>query len=244
MCVCVCVSSTHTRVCVCVRKSTPCASNDNGTLCDPRATSERSLWALKRDTPRTMSESWTSLRYWDFLDFPYFLSAQLDGVRGSGSQDTARQEGWIGLVLFNVAAWITIVVLDIHLLAYEFNAVNTTVHMLQTAALVTVAIPAVTLLIFTALHYSAKKDRRPFSSDQSLNKDARTLPPFATALISGGLRATLSFTLVILILNCQTLGSESVALKIVVAQVCLKTFGSAMALANQRLQMFSNTQVM
>ena len=180
----------------------------------------------------------------DSLDLPYFLSAQLDGIRGKVSHDTARLEGWIGLVVFNIAVWLTIVVLDIHLLAYEFNTVNTTVHMLQTAALVTVAIPAVTLLTFTALHYSAKHNQSPFSSDHSLNKDARTLPPFATALISGGLRATLSFTFVILILNCQTLGPESVALKIVVAQVCLKTFGSSMALANQRLQMFSNTKVM
>ena len=184
----------------------------------------------------------------DSFDLPYFLSAQLDGIRGKASNDTARLEGWIGLVVFNVAVWLTIVVLDIHLLAYEFNAVNTTVHMLQTAALVTVAIPAVTLLTFTAVHYSAPPNQRPFSSDNSLindlNKDARTLPPFATALISGGLRATLGFTFVILILNSQTLGPESVALKIVVAQVCLKTFGSAMALANQRLQMFSNTKVM
>lgn len=185
----------------------------------------------------------------DSLYLPYFLSAQLDGIRGREIQDTARLEGWIGLIVFNVAVWLTIVVLDIHLLAYEFNAVNTTVHMLQTAALVTVAIPAATLLTFTVLHYSAvKHDQRPFSSyhspDHRLNKDARTLPPFATALISGGLRATLGFTFVILLLNSETLGPESVSLKIVIAQVCLKTFGSAMALANQRLQMFSNTKVM
>lgn len=184
----------------------------------------------------------------DFLDLPYFLSAQLDGIRGDKSHNTARLEGWIGLVVFNVAVWLTIVVLDIHLLAYEFNTVNTTVHMLQTAALVTVAIPAATLLTFTTLHYSAKKNQRPFSSnhgpEQLLNKDARTLPPFATALISGGLRATLGFTCVILLLNSETLGPESVSLKIVIAQVCLKTFGSAMALANQRLQMFSNNKVM
>lgn len=191
-----------------------------------------------------MSESWTSLRYWDFLDLPYFLSAQLDGIRGRVSNDTARLEGWIGLVVFNVAVWLTIVILDIHLLAYEFKMVHTQVHVLQTAALVTVVIPAVTLLTFTALHYSANPDQRPFSSDHGLKKDARTLPPFATALISGGLRATLGFTCAILILNSQALGHDTVALKIVVAQLCLKSFGSAMALANQRLQMFSNTKVM
>lgn len=178
----------------------------------------------------------------DKLDLPYFWSAQLDGTRGKPSKDTARLEGWIGLVVFNFAVWLTIVILDIHLLAYEFKMVHTQVHVLQTAALVTVAIPAVILIAFTLLHYFAPRAERPFSSDKSLNKDARTLPPFATALVSGGLRATLGFTFAILLLNSQALGHETMALKIVVAQLCLKSFGSAMALANQRLQMFSNTK--
>ena len=138
--------------------------------------------------------------------------------------------------------WVMVVVLDIHLLAYEFNTTNTQVHMLQTAALVTVAIPAITMILFTLLHYLSSD--RPFSSDPDRDdKQARTLPPFATALISGGLRTTLIFTVVILILNAQTLGAETSVVKIVVAQVCLKSFGSAMALANQRLQMFT-TDVM
>jgi len=136
--------------------------------------------------------------------------------------------------------WVMVVVLDIHLLVYEFNTTNTQVHMLQTAALVTVAIPAITMILFTLLHYRATRADRPFSSDPDLGgKKARTLPPFATALISGGLRTTLIFTVVILLLNAQTLGAETSVVKIVVAQVCLKSFGSAMALANQRLQMFT-----
>ena len=177
----------------------------------------------------------------DTLDLPYFWSAQLDGTRGQSSlKDTARQEGWIGLIVFNFCVWVTVVVLDIHLLAYEFNTTNTQVHLLQTAALVTVAIPAITMILFTLLHYRATRADRPFSSDPDLGgKKARTLPPFATALISGGLRTTLIFTVVILLLNAQTLGAETSVVKIVVAQVCLKSFGSAMALANQRLQMFT-----
>ena len=177
----------------------------------------------------------------DTLDLPYFWSAQLDGTRGqSGRNDSGRMEGWVGFIVFNLCVWITVVVLDIHLLAYEFNTTNTQVHMLQTAALVTVIIPAVTMVLFTLLHYATpKRADRPFSSDPDLNKKARTLPPFATALISGGLRTTLIFTVVILLLNAQTLGAETNVVKIVVAQVCLKSFGSAMALANQRLQMFT-----
>ena len=176
----------------------------------------------------------------DTLDLPYFWSAQLDGTRGQGDRnDSARMEGWVGFIVFNFCVWVTVVVLDIHLLAYEFNTTNTQVNMLQTAALVTVAIPAITMILFTLLHYLAPRADRPFSSDPGLNKKARTLPPFATALISGGLRTTLIFTVVILLLNAQTLGAETTVVKIVVAQVCLKSFGSAMALANQRLQMFT-----
>ncbi len=179
----------------------------------------------------------------DMWDLPYFWSAQLDGTKDkeNNKNDTARLEGWIGLIVFNIFVWITVVVLDIHLLAFEFKQLDTQVHVLQTAALVSVVIPAATMVLFTLMHYC--NDDRPFASGE-LGKTARTLPPFATALISGGLRATLIFTVIILVLNAQHLGHETEAVKIIVAQVCLKTFGSAMALANQRLQMFTKERVM
>tara|TARA_B100000459_G_C8496961_1_gene165588 strand:+ start:83 stop:616 length:534 start_codon:yes stop_codon:yes gene_type:complete len=168
---------------------------------------------------------------------PYFWSAQLDGARLNGGE--GESEGWIGLIIFNVFVWITIVVLDIHLLAFEFNHTKSHVHVLQTGALTTVATAAVTMLVFTFYHFCDKT--RPFASRAGDGEEARLLPPFATSLIMGGLRATLGFTYLIVIL--AAIDHETEAYKILVAQICLKHFGTAMAMANQRLAVYTNTAV-
>jgi len=176
------------------------------------------------------------------MRIPYFLSAQLDGTQEQvgNPKDTSRLEGWIGLIVFNVFVWVTVVALDIHLLAFEFNDPGTQVHVLQIAALASVSAAAFTVSLFTLMHYCS--DDRPFSSGDG--KEARTLPPFATALISGGLKATLGFSYLLLLLNnAPDLNRDSPALKILVAQVCLKHFGSAMALANARLHVYTSTRV-
>ena len=133
------------------------------------------------------------------MRIPYFLSAQLDGTQEQvgNPKDTSRLEGWIGLIVFNVFVWVTVVALDIHLLAFEFNDPGTQVHVLQIAALASVSAAAFTVSLFTLMHYCS--DDRPFSSGDG--KEARTLPPFATALISGGLKATLGFSYLLLLLN-------------------------------------------
>lgn len=171
------------------------------------------------------------------MGLPYFWSAQLDGAKANGTSDT--WEGWIGFVVFNLFVWITIVALDIHLLASEFNHTESHVHMLQTGALATVATSAGTLLLFTIFHYLS--DDRPFSSGDGNGEEARLLPPFATALITGGLRATLGFTYLIVIL--AGLSHDTEAYKILIAQICLKHFGTAMALANQRLAVYTGVNV-
>jgi hypothetical protein len=175
------------------------------------------------------------------MGIPYFLSAQLDGTQDQidNPKDTSRLEGWLGLLVFNVFVWVTVVALDIHLLAFEFNDPNTQVHVLQMAALVTVSIAASVIAFFTLVHFCS--DDRPFSSGDG--KEARMLPPFATALISGGLKATLGFSYVILLLNAPNLSHDSQALKILVSQVCLKHFGAAMALANARLKVYTAMHV-
>jgi hypothetical protein len=169
------------------------------------------------------------------IRFPYFWSTQLDATQDQidNPKDTSRLEGWIGLLIFNVAVWVTVVALDIHLFISEFHHEHSQAHVLQTAALVTVCVPAGVILLFTLLH--ACSDDHPFASGDG--KDARTLPPFATSLIAGGLRATLGFSsalLLTIIIHSPSMNSGSEMLQILVAQICLKTFGSAMAMANQR----------
>lgn len=175
------------------------------------------------------------------MGLPYFWSAQLDGTQDQmdNPKDSSRLEGWIGLLVFNVAVWVTVVGLDIHLLATEFKHQHTQINVLQTGALVSVCVAAGTMIFFTLLHYA--NEDRPFSSGDG--KEARVLPPFATALISGGLKATLGFTYVVLLLNSTALGHDTEALKVIVAQICLKHFGSAMALANARLKVYTSMHV-
>lgn len=177
------------------------------------------------------------------MKIPYFLSAQLDGTQDQIGKptNTARLEGWIGLFVFNASVWVAVVVMDIHLLVYGFKVPDTQVHLLQTAALTTVSISAITILVFTALHYCNKD--RPFATkilSNGRSQSAELLPPFATALIAGGLRATLGFSYLILlsVILLNHIPDEE-WLKILIAQVCLKTFGSSMALANARLRLFS-----
>lgn len=165
-----------------------------------------------------------------FSNLPYFWSAQLDEVKDSNPKDTSRFEALFGFFVCNFAVWVTVVALDIHLLATEFKNTASEVHILQTAALVSVSVSAGTMLLFTLVNYWPGLDY-PFSSGE-LGKEARVLPPFATALIVGGLKATNWFTILLLILAGLT--HEKDAYKMLVAQACLKTFGTAMALANQR----------
>ena len=167
--------------------------------------------------------------------FPYFWSTQLDATQDQidNPKDTSRFEGWIGLLIFNIAVWVTVVGLDIHLFISEFQQEHSQAHVLQTAALVCVCVPASVILLFTFLHMCSED--QPFSSGDG--KEARTLPPFATSLIAGGLRATTGFSYLLLltiVIHSPHMNSGSEMLKILVAQICLKTFGSAMAMANQR----------
>lgn len=178
------------------------------------------------------------------FSLPYFLSAQLDGTKDPKDPGYVwgRREGWFGLIFMNMFVWISVVVMDIHLLAYEFNVVDSRVHILQTAALTAVCVSAGTILVFAAMHYCSED--LPFSSGDGDEKSARILPPFATALMTGGLRATLGFTyLILLTADYHEINIHYNVLKILVAQVALKHFGIAMALANQRLALFTQTKV-
>mgnify|MGYP005672218795 CR=1 FL=1 len=178
------------------------------------------------------------------MGIPYFLSAQLDGTQDQidNPKDSSRFEGFLGLLIFNIFVWVTVVALDIHLFISEFDDHRSQAHVLQTGALVTVCVAGGTIVLFTLLHYCS--DDHPFSTGDG--KEARVLPPFATALIAGGLRATTGFSyllLITIIIHSPHMNSGSEALKILVAQVCLKHFGSAMALANARLKIYTSQHV-
>ena len=116
---------------------------------------------------------------------PYFWSAQLDGTKDQigKARDTSRLEGWIGFLVFNVAVWVTVVALDIHLLATEFKHIESEVHILQTAALTCVSVSAGTMILFTLVHWCSG-DEQPFATIPSVSglikdeKPARVLPPF------------------------------------------------------------------
>ena len=173
------------------------------------------------------------------MGVPYFLSAQLDGhQKNPKANDSTALEGWVGLLLFNIATWVGIIVIDVMLLANEFKHAGTPLHVLQTGAVVSVTVAATTIVAFYLIGLCTGE---PFTSTPS--KAAQTLPPFATALIAGGLKATLGFTYVVLLLNSTALGHDTEALKVIVAQICLKHFGSAMALANARLKVYTSMHV-
>lgn len=186
------------------------------------------------------------------MKIPYFLSAQIDATQRKpqpyDGRDSDLWEGWFGLVIFNVATWCAIVLIDIVLLSNEFNKIDTHSHVIQTGALVSVIVSGSTIVLFTLVDKLCLKEI--FCSRPGDKGDAHTLPPFATALIAGGLKATLGFSYVLLLTAGSTYGAaggiEKRVLELLVAQIALKHFGSAMALANQRLHLFqgiSNTAV-
>ena len=114
------------------------------------------------------------------IRFPYFWSAQLDATQDQidNPKDTSRIEGWIGMLLHNVAVWVTVVALDIHLFISEFQEEHSQAHVLQTAALVCVCVcVSASVIVLFSLVYMASDDH-PFASGDG--KEARVLPPFAT----------------------------------------------------------------
>tara|TARA_B100000963_G_scaffold231478_1_gene202035 strand:+ start:66 stop:593 length:528 start_codon:yes stop_codon:yes gene_type:complete len=170
------------------------------------------------------------------MGIPYFLSAQLDGHQRNPKTDSGALEGWIGFLFFNLAAWVAIIIIDIMLLANEFKHTDTPHHKLQTGALVSVIVSAGTIVAF---YVGGMCFGEPFTSNPS--KEAATLPPFATALIAGGLKATLGFSYVLLIVSVATATERQ--LQYLIAVIALKHFGSAMAMANQRLHLFTTESV-
>tara|TARA_B100000963_G_scaffold360351_1_gene390862 strand:+ start:1087 stop:1635 length:549 start_codon:yes stop_codon:yes gene_type:complete len=171
------------------------------------------------------------------VGIPYFMSAQLDELQRNPRNDTSWLEGWIGFLIFNLGTWISIAVLDIMLLANDFKHADTWNHIIQTGAVVSVAVSGITIIAFFLIGLCTNE---PFTSKPGY--EAETLPPFATALIAGGLKATLGFTYVLLLTTGTSYASghlDKDILQTLVALVALKHFGSAMAMANQRLHLFA-----
>ena len=176
------------------------------------------------------------------MGIPYFLSAQLDAAQKGEDGGSTQVEGWLGLLVFNIATWVAVIVIDVMLLANDFKHANTWAHVIQTGAFVSVIVAASTIIFFMLTGMLFMNDA--FASNRS--RDAKTLPPFATALIAGGLKATLGFTYVLLITNGTTYATGAIekrTLELLVAQVALKHFGGAMAMANQRLHLFTTESV-
>ena len=168
------------------------------------------------------------------MGFPYFLSAQLDGqTRNPDTNGWEVFEGGVGLFL-NVMVWVTATVLDFHLLAYEMTDLESHQHILQTAAMTTLAISAGSIILFTLIGLC---NGNSFSSTKE--QDAAFLPPFGTSLIVANLKSTTCFS-VVLLLSVLLLRAESeasvLAVKLLVTQIALKIYGTSVAMNNQRLK--------
>ena len=197
---------------------------------------------LRQGTCRFYNAFWRRLKVrtphlWTMVRVPYFVSAQLDGVQRGTVEGSSEFEGWVGLIFFNLATWVSTIVIDIMLLSDDFHESDKPHHVLQTGALTSVIVSFSTIAAFWI---GGMCFGEPFTSGPA-NKRAATLPPFATALISGGLKATLGFTYVLLILSATS--AEKRVVELLVAQVALKHFGSAMVLTNQRLHHFADDAV-
>lgn len=81
--------------------------------------------------------------------FPYFISAILAQPKLVGAE---KVSGFLG-VFVHVTVWICVVITDSYLLGYEFQKTNSMLHMLQMAALVTVAIAGGTVIVCTLVHW-------------------------------------------------------------------------------------------
>ena len=197
---------------------------------------------------------------------PYFLSAQLNNLRAQRianinpqGNDTGFYEGWFGLIICSICVWITVFGLDLYLLSFVYNTPGTHEHVLQLGAFVAVCVHTFAILLFTVVHlcyndtfsnkFSITEEQQPLNKRSGDLKttvsvdEARILPPFATALMSGSLSATQYFSFLILrsfIMLSANYKDHDLELKILVAQVGLKTFSVAMAKANARLQLFAD----
>lgn len=197
---------------------------------------------------------------------PYFLSAQLNNLRAQRrantnpqGNDTGFYEGLFGLLICSIGVWIAVFGMDLYLLAFVYNTPGTHEHILQLGAFVTVCVHTFAILLFTIVHlvyndtfsnkYNYREEKQPLTQRTGELKiidsvdEARMLPPFATAIISASLSATQYFSFLILLslimLSANDKDHDS-ELKILVAQVGLKTFSVAMANANARLHLFAD----
>ena len=174
------------------------------------------------------------------MGVPYFLSAQLDGQARQGGKPSGFEvfEGGVGLAL-NVAVWVTAFILELHLSIYEFDGLTNS-STLQRAAMVTLAIAAGTIMLFTLIGIC---NDHSFSS--TVDDDAKFLPPFASSLISGNLKSSTVFSILLIlsqVLLAPGTEANNFILELLVAQVSLKLFGTSLAMNNQRLKGYAQTE--
>ena len=126
---------------------------------------------------------------------PYFLAL------GAGMQHTTSWqivETIVGMVL-HIALWTVVVVLDCLLLRDKFDDwAHAYYHALMLGAFVTVVLAACVVVFVTAVHWLAAACKCNFSFNDGY------LPSFATSLILGNIRASHTFTMLLLLIACIT----------------------------------------
>lgn len=180
------------------------------------------------------------------MPWPYYYAQQRDKANGGGSNGSSEwYEGGI-MLLLNVSVGLTVLVLDGLLLGNEFKTKDTPSHIVQTGALVSGVISVGTGLLFWlgAEGYSLwQKVPSPFATTAS--SESKTLPPFGTALITGGLKATLGLTYVLALMTVLEVSgvAKKRTVELLVAQIVLKHLGTALALSNHRLEVFTSVPI-
>lgn len=200
---------------------------------------ERQRLVAKREARAAEEESkaWgrTGFGYFRRVFVPYLLSAQL-AVNG---EITAMQavEGTIGLVV-HVGAWVTAVVIDLHLAIFEFNRPGSMLHLLVLLALVTLLIAAAVVIVVAIFHIV-----RELNAEGSGIKDG-LLPAILSGTIISNARSTLTFSKFILFFcifepTIEVQGANAVAFHVralVAVAVVLKQAGLTLTMSNHRFK--------
>ena len=182
---------------------------------------DQPLTALNRTLKENFPEADSFLtRFAD--QAPYFL-----GV-GAGSVHHSDGDRWITIlgIVLHCVLWGFVIGYDADLILHSFNDSNHPYyHVLMLGAFVPLAVAAVVVLVLTVIHISTACMEKPW-----LNFNDGHLPGFLTTTILGSIRASATFTLLLLsaaVFTSDQPGNEisTHARNQLVLQVVLKQLG-------------------
>ena len=164
---------------------------------------------------------WDTLKR--FADYgPYFLGV---GMAQRHESDAARVWTLVGTAI-HITLWTVVVVLDSILLSSKFNDLDMAYcHTLMLGAFLPLACAAVTVVLLTIIHTAAS------IAETELDFNDGHLPAFASVVILGSVRASHTFTLLLIIswiVNRSGPGAYTIddwTRNVLLAQLVLKQLG-------------------